>query len=140
MRGGGHMEWALKGVLFWVLTGLILLYLPLWALAERLHEKRRRRAGGKRLNEALSLPDVMGEESLPGPNDEVVILPEHSPSIHSIEIFDPEHPAVQVVTRSEAESAGFTMCVRCWDGVEPEEPKSLEDLGKYDEQEEDHDG
>lgn len=83
----------------------------------------------------------MGEDPLPDGDELVALLPEYSPSFHSLEVFNHEAEGVQSVTRGEAEDAGFTPCVRCWD-VEPDEPKSLEDLGKLDdhEHEEDHDG
>lgn len=89
---------------------------------------------GKYHNEALSLANMMGDcRPVPGPKDDVVIVPSHSPSIHSVEIFDTDHEAVQVVTREEAESAGFTLCVHCWEGVDPDTPKSLDDLGRAEE-------
>lgn len=73
---------------------------------------------------------VYREDPLPGPDEKVAIIPSVSPSMHSLKVFDHNHEAVQAVTRDEAETAGFTPCVRCWADVEAGTPKSLDDLGK----------
>lgn len=121
-----------RGVIFWSLVLAFLLYLPFWALAEWLHGKRhnRRRASVRKpFNEALSAGHLMGDgDTLPEPDGEVAILPEYSPSIHRADVFNPEVDAVQIVTLKEAMEAGFTPCVRCWDDVDPEEPKPIEEL------------
>jgi len=48
-------------------------------------------------------------------NDEVVLVPEHSPSYHDADRFNTDHEMAELVCRADAHEAGYRPCPYCFD-------------------------